>query len=174
MKGVFNQSFTDFEFIIVDDGSDDNTRQIVAGFPHKRIKYIYRKHSGHISELRNIGLKESSGEFIAFLDSDDVWEKNYLAFQAQVLENKMKSGFVFSDVVLVNQQAQLKRIRFLPEYYGYRPRNFFPYTISGKLPIYPSCLMFSRECLKTTGMLNENMNAGEMDFITKLANHFKG
>ncbi len=75
ITSVLSQTFKDFELIIVDDGSTDNTREIVKEFQKEdsRIKYIWQKNSGGPASPRNTGIKNSLGEYIAFLDSDDEW-----------------------------------------------------------------------------------------------------
>ena len=72
IKSVLNQTYQDFEIIVIDDGSTDNTGEIIRSFTDKRIKYIkkYKKNKG-ISVARNIGIKVARGKYIALLDSDD-------------------------------------------------------------------------------------------------------
>lgn len=84
LQSVVDQSFKDFEIILIDDGSTDNSHKIVDEFIefYKTIKFkhIYQENSGP-SRARNEGIKASNGEYIAFLDSDDSWEKDKLAIQ---------------------------------------------------------------------------------------------
>lgn len=77
IESVLRQSYTDFEIIVVDDGSRDNTAAVVAGMPDARIRYIYQENAG-VSAARNTGIRQSSGEFICFLDADDLWLENHL------------------------------------------------------------------------------------------------
>jgi glycosyltransferase involved in cell wall biosynthesis len=86
------------EIIIVDDGSTDNTREIVKGFSDPRIKYICQDRNRGVCAARNTGIRESRGEFIAFLDSDDEFlpekiEKSVKAFK----DSSPKVGFVASN-----------------------------------------------------------------------------
>jgi glycosyltransferase involved in cell wall biosynthesis len=78
---VMNQTFTDYEIIVVDDGSTDSTRTSLQGYA-ENIRYIYQNNSG-VSAARNTGIKSSNGKWIAFLDSDDQWRQDYLAVQAE-------------------------------------------------------------------------------------------
>ena len=73
IQSVLSQSYLDFELIVVDDGSTDNTEEIVMNFKDNRLKYIQHKENQGISAARNTGIKASHGEYIAFQDRHDVW-----------------------------------------------------------------------------------------------------
>lgn len=77
VDSVLSQTFDNFELLIIDDGSTDNTKQILDVYSDDRIKYFYQEYRG-VSSARNKGLKESKGKYIAFLDSDDRWTSNKL------------------------------------------------------------------------------------------------
>ncbi|MGI4993406.1 glycosyltransferase family 2 protein [Halobacteriovorax sp. GFR7] len=86
IDSVLKQSFQNFELIVVDDGSSDNSKDIVESFSDERIKYIFQQNRG-VSAARNLGVIQSSGNYIAFLDSDDEWSENKLQRQLSLLEN---------------------------------------------------------------------------------------
>lgn len=77
IESVLLQSFSDWELIIVDDGSSDNTREVVLGINNERIRYVYQENAER-SAARNNGIGHASGSYICFLDSDDFYEKNHL------------------------------------------------------------------------------------------------
>lgn len=77
VQSVLSQTFSDFELIVVNDGSTDSSREIVAGFDDKRIRII-DKPNGGISSARNTGIVSATREHIAFLDADDLWEPDFL------------------------------------------------------------------------------------------------
>lgn len=86
VSSVLNQTFRDFELIVVDDGSQDGTGKYLKGIQSPFLKYIYQKNSG-VSAARNVGLKESKGEYVAFLDSDDRWLLNKLEISDQTIRD---------------------------------------------------------------------------------------
>jgi glycosyltransferase involved in cell wall biosynthesis len=94
VESVLSQSMTDFELIIVDDGSTDNTREVINKFVDKRIKYFY-KDNGGVASARNFGTKNSSGDFVAFLDDDDLWPPDYLAVMLGALEKSDDYGVAY-------------------------------------------------------------------------------
>jgi glycosyltransferase involved in cell wall biosynthesis len=86
VNSVLNQSEKDFELIIVNDGSTDNTKKICDSFKDKKIKVIHKKNGG-LSDARNEGVKKATGEYIIFMDSDDYWDKDLLKEISKSLDN---------------------------------------------------------------------------------------
>lgn len=86
VNSVLNQSENDFELIIVNDGSTDNTKEICNNFKDKRIKVIHKKNGG-LSDARNEGVKKATGKYIIFVDSDDYWDKDLLKEITKSLDN---------------------------------------------------------------------------------------
>jgi FkbM family methyltransferase len=75
---LIGQNFTDWEWIIVDDQSEDSTKEIIKSWNNEKVLLIESTHLGNLSTLRNIGIEKASGELIAVLDGDDIWEHNML------------------------------------------------------------------------------------------------
>ena len=76
---VLNQTYQNFELIVVDNFSKDNTEEVVKSFQDKRLQYYKNANNGIIAVSRNYGIKKASGKFVAFLDSDDLWYENKLS-----------------------------------------------------------------------------------------------
>ena len=99
-----NQTFTDFEFIIIDDCSTDNSWEIIQEFAKKdtRIIPIKNEKNIHIAKTRNIALAKARGEFIAFLDSDDVAEKDRLELQLDFIERNPNIDLCGSNMLIID------------------------------------------------------------------------
>jgi teichuronic acid biosynthesis glycosyltransferase TuaG len=78
IESVLAQTFENFEILIIDNGSSDNTKNVVESYSNNKINYIYQNGSGSPASPRNTGLKNSSAPWVCFLDSDDYWLPNKL------------------------------------------------------------------------------------------------
>jgi glycosyltransferase involved in cell wall biosynthesis len=95
IESVLKQTFTDFELIVVDDGSTDNTEQVVHSFDDRRLKYLKQSNKG-VSAARNTGLQVATGEFIGFLDHDDLYLPEKLSDQVSRMREDPSVGLVYS------------------------------------------------------------------------------
>ena len=100
IKSVLSQSFSDFEFIIVDDGSTDETSQVVQSFKDSRIILMQQENTG-VATAKNNAIRQSSGKYIAIIDADDIWLSDKLDHQLAFLEQNRDYVAVggFSDVI---------------------------------------------------------------------------
>lgn len=105
IQSVLEQTFEDFELIIVDDGSTDNTRDVISGFADSRILYHYQENKER-SAARNAGIKLASGDYVCFLDSDDV----YLPWHLETLKKALEY-FDFSPQLIFTDIDEISRVR---------------------------------------------------------------
>jgi glycosyltransferase involved in cell wall biosynthesis len=94
LDSVLVQTISDFEILIVDDGSTDDTKQIIDEIKDSRIKYFYQNNGG-VSSARNLGLKNAQGKFVCFLDSDDLWPANFLQTMIKHLQDNPEYGAAY-------------------------------------------------------------------------------
>jgi glycosyltransferase involved in cell wall biosynthesis len=106
IKSVLNQTFFDFELLIIDDGSTDNTKEITKGFDDRRIQYFYQSNQGK-SQARNNGINRSKGRFISFLDADDFYYKTKLKCLLDFLNNNPHVGCVAGGVCRISENGQI-------------------------------------------------------------------
>ena len=95
VKSVLNQSLCDFELIIVNDGSTDKSLQVVREFSDCRIK-VFSNRNGGVSHARNFGVRHAQGDYIAFLDADDLWDSTYLSEMKSFIERFPGCGLYIS------------------------------------------------------------------------------
>jgi glycosyltransferase involved in cell wall biosynthesis len=112
IQSVLRQTFTDLEVIVVDDGSTDNTKAVVDSYTDPRIKYVYQENRG-ASAARNKGIKISKGDYIAFLDSDDLYLENALKKSFDALESHKQVGFSYGQAYMM-MRGDVIRIRKNP------------------------------------------------------------
>ncbi len=105
IASVVNQTYTNWELIVVDDGSKPSAAKIVKAFNDKRILYILKPHTG-IYDSTNIGVKLAKGNYISFLDDDDIFLQNKLSQQVEFLNLYKNIDFCFSDFVIARGPIQ--------------------------------------------------------------------
>lgn len=98
IRSILNQSYKNLELIIVDDGSTDNTEEVITSFTDDRIIYIKTQNWGGPARPRNIGIKKAKGEYLAFSDDDDIWMENKLEIQIEKI--KETNCFLLSSNVI--------------------------------------------------------------------------
>jgi len=101
IESVLDQSFKDFELLIIDDGSEDSSLEICRLYEDPRIKIIQQKNRG-LAGARNTGIRESSGQYLAFLDSDDLWTSDKLQCHFNLLEGRLTVGVSYSASTLID------------------------------------------------------------------------
>lgn len=109
IRSVFSQTFADWELIIVDDGSDDDTKQVVSAIDDHRVKYLFQANKG-LAGARNTGIRASSGAYLAFLDSDDLFLPNKLEQQLALFARNPALGLVAAGHYEVDEHLLVHRV----------------------------------------------------------------
>src|SRR5262245_27222824 len=118
IDSVLAQTHRNVEVIVADDGSKDDTRSVIERtYGHDaRVRYVQQTNQG-VSAARNCGLREARGEYIALLDSDDVWLPWKLEAQLRCLDALPKAGMVWTDMSAVNPAGEVLYPRYLAKFY---------------------------------------------------------
>lgn len=130
IRSVIAQTYTNWEMLIVDDCSSDNTVDVIKAFTDSRIKYIRLNENVGAARARNVALENAKGKFIAFLDADDMWKPTKLEKQLNFMIEK-NIGFSFTGYEILREKRN-KIIR-VPERLNYR--QFMKNTIIGTLTV---------------------------------------
>jgi len=118
VESVLAQTFTDFEFIIVNDVSPDKSVDICQSYEDTRIKIITHSENRGLAGARNTGIRNASGEYIALLDSDDIWEPEKLESHVRHLDNDEDIGVSFSRSAFINEQGERLNTYQMPKLTG--------------------------------------------------------
>lgn len=108
---VLGQIYRDFELIVVDDGSQDQTAQRVKDYGD-RLTDLYQPNSGQ-ARARNLGHTHSSGEYLAFLDADDRWYPKMLEIEVRAMNENPEVGLMYSDVDIIDEEGKLLQEHYL-------------------------------------------------------------
>lgn len=171
IESVINQTYKDFEVIVVDDGSTDNTTDIIKKYKN-RISYFYKENGGP-SSARNYGIKNSKGEYICFLDADDIFLPKKLEFQVAYMETNKNDGIglLYSDYYCASRE--LKIIDYYESIGFQRQKEAVMYLLNYNY-INTSTVMIPRACVDEVGFFNENYRYLEdYDFWLRLGCNYK-
>jgi glycosyltransferase involved in cell wall biosynthesis len=149
ITSVLEQTYRDFEVCVVDDGSTDDTLAVARGFePWVTVKTQPNRGP---AAARNHAIQQATGEYIAFLDSDDVWVKDKLAEQVAVLDARPELGWVFGEAQMFVQEGGQKRVL---RKIGYTGDHSFKQLLFGDF-IPNSTVVIRRRCVEQVGLLDE-------------------
>jgi len=173
VDSVLAQTYKDFELIIIDDGSKDNTKQVLGNYGD-RIRYIYQPNKG-VASARNRGICEARGEYIALLDADDLWLPDKLMKQVTVAQQNPSIDFIFCDAEVFNDGVTLKNSNMPPRDKAYEAGsfrhqlagtsindgsilkgNFYVDLIKGNF-ITSSTVLIRKACLERAGYFDESL-----------------
>jgi len=158
IQSVLNQRFQDFELIVVDDGSSDDTPELVAQISDSRIRYVRHEENRGISAALNTGIQASRGEYIARLDSDDIWLSKMLATQIQALNTHPKAGLAYAKTGAMDQDGtRIPGMWGQPEFF---PGETFKSLLYGDFTSNVT-IVVRRECLDQVGLYDEAFQVNE-------------
>jgi glycosyltransferase involved in cell wall biosynthesis len=168
---VLAQSYSNFEVVVVDDASDDPVDNIVNAFGDGRIRCIQHERRRGAAAARNTGIRNSDGEFIAFLDDDDEWRRDKLARQLSVLSHSDSAiGGVYTGYEVIERDTGRILSRMLPEHRG----NLSSELLGGNCVGPSSSMLLRRTCFDSVGMFDESLSAfQEYDLWIRLSSDYQ-
>lgn len=176
LESVLAQTFSDYEIIIVNDGSTDRSAEEAALVHDSRIRLIHQKNTG-VSAARNRGIEAARGEFIAFLDADDRWKPEYLQTQYELTQRYPECSVFACNYEFVDAQGQvrstiIRKLPFLGEH-GMLS-NYFEVASCSNPPLWTSAVMVRKESILSIGGFPLGIKSGE-DLLTwaRLACRFR-
>lgn len=171
IQSVIDQTYPHWEMIIIDDGSSDNTREVVESYKDKRIRYYHIEHNGFLGHVRNIGLRKATGDLVAFQDSDDIWRPHKLEYQITLLKEHRGTAFVLSNNDQFGANAA-PTPDYEPLFVG---SLFLPMLRDGKFCFCGTTLIFHRKVFDKIGFLEESIPMmREIHFFFRMSSRFNG
>jgi glycosyltransferase involved in cell wall biosynthesis len=170
IQSVLNQTFEDFEIVVVDDASKDDTEDVAKGIGDNRIVYIRHETNRGEGGTRNTGVKNSKGEYIAWLDDDDEWLPEKLQRQVAILDYSPKEvGGVYTGWIIIDGNTGRILSSLLPSKRG----NIF-LELLYEFHILVSSLMLRKSCFEKVGWFDESIPFGlDHDMWVRIAKEFQ-
>jgi glycosyltransferase involved in cell wall biosynthesis len=157
LQSVFEQTFTDYEVVVVDDGSTDRTHAVVKQYGD-RVRLVEQPNRGQ-SAARNNGVRHSSGEFLALLDADDEWLPRKLELTVAAMLADPDAALVYSDIIVVNEAGEEFRRSHIRPDTAHAPS--MDEMLARIWPIMPSTVVMRRAAFDRTGGFCEQLRGPE-------------
>jgi glycosyltransferase involved in cell wall biosynthesis len=169
LHSVLAQTFKNYEVIVVDDGSSDGTLRVAKSF-EPQVKVLAKQNGGPAS-ARNLAINSSLGDYLSFLDSDDLWVEDKLERQTALLDENLDVGLVYSEALMFIEKDGEKK---LEGKIGYAADPSFRLLLFGDY-IPNSTVMIRRACVEKAGLLNESrelIGVEDYEYWMRIARHF--
>jgi len=173
LNSIFAQTYKKYELIIVDDGSTDNTKDIIKDYlKMDKVKYIFQKNQGPGGAFTS-GIKKSRGRFIAIHASDDLWLPVYLEILVSALKNSIEDiGMVYSNCFNYNMDSFDINLRYDND--QLKDGNLLSQFVFRKMHIYHGAAIIRKSCFKKVGYFDKKFKTGtDRDFNYRFSKHYK-
>ncbi len=172
LDSVLSQDYPNFEMIVVDDGSTDDTREVIRARFGDTVRYIHQHNAGPAA-ARNTGIRAARGEYIAFQDDDDLWLPGKLARQVEALERRPDHGFCYGQALAADPDGNSTGRTYGASDKGKTGDNF-AVMVRHHAILGPS-LVIRRKCLATVGLFDESfLTAEDTELFLRLTLEWPG
>ena len=178
VKSVLEQTYKDYEIIVIDDGSTDQTKEIIMPYlKYKDVHYIYQKNKG-LAVARNTGIYNSKGKYIALLDADDYWVSIKLEKQMKIFEKKSDITLVHSNVYLYFEQDEAKTEKYSRniDYNQFTQRELFEKILLWQADIFVPTILIKKDVFNKIGYFDEKLTylgCEDREFCLRLFREYK-
>lgn len=170
VKSVLNQTYQDFELIIVDDASTDNTEEVVSSFNDERIRYVRHKENKGEAAARNTGIKAARGDYIAYQDSDDEWFPEKLARQIELLQDASPEVGVIYTGFWKTENHKRTYIPF--SWVNQKNGDIHKELLKGNF-IGSPVVLIKKECFSEVGLFDERLrNLVDWEMWLRISKHY--
>src|SRR4030043_97742 len=171
IDSVLSQTFKDFELIVVDNYSTDATESVVNAYTDRRIRYFKNQNNGLVSINRNFGIEKSHGEYIAFLDDDDLWLPEKIARQVPLLDSNTELGLVYTDCYIIDVSGTAREKTYFASTKPIRGSVLSELLRNNSVPL--STVISKREVLDKVGVFNPAYRiAQDYDLWLRIAQYY--
>ncbi len=170
IKTIFDQTYTNWEIIFWDNKSSDKSREIIKSFKDRRIKYFYSKKYNTLYKSRNLAIKKTKGDYICFLDTDDLWSKKKIKDQLKIMKKK-NCDILYSNYLIKNESKKIVRKRVtnsVDKNYSDDTQKLLDDYSLGILTV-----MVKKEVFKKNFFNSYYQIIGDFDFFIKMSLKFK-
>lgn len=172
IESIRNQTYQNWELIIIDDGSDDNTEERIAQIKDGRIRFFKAGRTGIVGKIKNLGLEKARGELIAFIDPDDLWAPAKIEKQVAALHAYPEAGFSLTGGY--NFKSRNEPVEyFYKQTEGIKCDNILISIFKSEVASFIQSLMLRKQCMNIAGPFKETKLFSDVDYILSLATHFK-
>jgi glycosyltransferase involved in cell wall biosynthesis len=171
LRSVLNQTYQDFEIIVVDDASTDDSETVILSLDNEKIRYLRHEKNKGATAARNTGIKAAKGSYIAFQDSDDEWLPEKLEKQMKVFESAPPEvGVVYTGYYKISGN----NITYAPSsYFTKKEGNLYQQLLKVN-HLSTQCILVYKHCLEKVGSFDENLpRHQDWELAIRLAKHFE-
>jgi glycosyltransferase involved in cell wall biosynthesis len=168
IRSVLDQTYSDFELIIIDDGSTDHTLDLIEKIQDPRIRVFPYENAG-LSASRNRGIKHANGEYVSFLDADDLWTPDKLKAQLDALIDNPEAAVSYSWTAFIDMDGNLLDYGIQQSFNGYVYPNLLTYFFIGS----GSNALIKKQVFDDVGLFDETLKSAEdRDIFLRIAEKY--